>query len=90
MIKLEKKLLSRIVVDPKIMVGKPVIRGTRVPVYEIVNRIAQGWTFQEILENFPRVTEEDIKAALMYAGKLVEGEEIFPEIVNDKHAVPSR
>ena len=82
--------MRRIVVNPKVMVGKPVIKGTRVAVYEIVNRVAQGWTFQEILEDFPRITEDDIRAALMYAGKLVEGEEIFPEIINDKHAVPSR
>ena len=87
---MEKDFMKRIVVNPKVMVGKPVIKGTRVPVYEIVNRVAQGWTFQEIIEDFPRVTEDDIKAALMYAGKLLEGEDIFPEIINDKHAVPSR
>lgn len=79
--------MKRIVVDPKVMVGKPVIKGTRVPVYEIVARIAQGWTFEEILKDFPRITKDDIKAALMYAEKLVEGEEIFPAIINDKHAV---
>ena len=79
--------MKRIVVNPKILVGKPVIRGTRVAVYEIVARVAQGWTFDEILEDFPRITREDITAALMYAEKLVEGEEIFPEIISDKHAV---
>lgn len=84
---MEKDFMKRIVVNPKVMVGKPVIKGTRVAVYEIVARVAQGWTFQEILEDFPRVTKKDITAALMYAGKLVEGEEIFPAIVNDKHAV---
>ena len=87
---MEKNFMKRIVVNPKVIVGKPVIRGTRVAVYEIVARVAQGWTFQEILEDFPRITEDDIKAALMYAEKLVEGEEIFPEIIDDKHAVPSR
>ncbi len=79
--------MKRIVVDPKVMVGKPVIKGTRVAVYEIVARVAQGWTFEEILEDFPRITREDITAALMYAEKLVEGEDIFPEIISDKHAV---
>jgi uncharacterized protein (DUF433 family) len=78
---------KRIVVDPKVMVGKPVIRGTRIPVYEIVARVAQGWTFDEILEDYPRITKEDIKAALMYAEKLLEGEEIFPVIVKGKHAI---
>lgn len=87
---MEKDFMKRIVVNPKVMVGKPVIKGTRVAVYEIVNRVAQGWTFKEILEDFPRITEEDIQAALMYAGKLLEGEDIFPEIITEKHAVPSR
>lgn len=84
---MEKEFMKRIVVDPKVMVGKPVIKGTRVAVYEIVARVAQGWTFEEILEDFPRITREDITAALMYAEKLVEGEDIFPEIISDKHAV---
>ena len=87
---MEKDFMKRIVVNPKIMVGKPVIRGTRVAVYEIVARVAQGWAFEEILEDFPRITKEDIQAALMYAEKLVEGEEIFPAIVNDENAVSGR
>ena len=87
---MKKDFMDRIVVNPKVLVGKPVIKGTRVAVYEIVRRVAQGRTFQEILEDFPRITEDDIKAALMYAEKLVEGEDIFPEIIDDKHAVPSR
>lgn len=80
---MEEDFMKRIVVNPKVMVGKPVIKGTRVPVYEIVERVAQGQTFEEILEDFPRITKEDVKAALMYAGKLVEGEEIFPVIKSE-------
>ena len=75
--------MKRIVVNPKILVGKPVIKGTRVAVYEIVNRVAQGQTFKEITEDLPRITKEDIKAALMYAGKLAEDEEIFPQIIKN-------
>ena len=71
--------MKRIVVNPKVLVGKPVIKGTRVAVYEIVNRVAQGWTFKEIMKDFD-ITEEDIRAALLYAGQLLEGEEIFPII----------
>ena len=71
--------MKRIVVNPKVMVGKPVIRGTRVAVYEIVRRVAQGWTFMEITEDLD-VTDEDIRAALMYAENLLEGEDIFPVI----------
>ena len=75
--------MKRIVVDPKVMVGKPVIKGTRVTVSEIVNRVAQGQTFQDITEDLD-ISADDIKAALTYAGKLVEGEDIFPAIVSDK------
>ena len=82
--------MKRIVVNPKVMVGKPVIKGTRITVEAIVRRTAQGMTFDEILEDYPYITKEDIKAALMYAGSLVAGEEIFPIIVSDKHAVSRR
>lgn len=79
MITMEKDFMKRIVVNPKVLVGKPVIRGTRVAVYEIVGRVAQGWTFKEICEDLD-ITDEDIRAALMYAEKLLEGEDIFPLI----------
>lgn len=82
--------MKRIVVDPKVMVGKPVIRGTRIPVYEIVLRVAQGWSFKEVLEDYPRMTEDDIKAALMYAEKLLEGEDIFPLLIKGRHAAAYR
>ena len=71
--------MKRIVVNPKVLVGKPVIKGTRVAVYEIVRRVAQGQTFKEITEDLD-ITDDDIRAALMYAEKLLEGEDIFPVI----------
>ncbi len=70
--------MERIVVDPKIMVGKPVIRGTRIPVDAIIKRLAEGMSIKEILEEYPNLTEEDIRAALEYAAKVVSGEEIVP------------
>jgi len=79
--------MNRIVVDPKVMVGKPVIRGTRITVEAIVGRVAEGMTFNEVLEDFPYVNEDDIKAALMYARSLVAGEEIIPIILKGKHTV---
>ena len=79
---MEKDFLKRIVVNPKIMVGKPVIRGTRIAVYEVVGRVAQGQTFKEITEELD-ITNDDIKAALMYAKNLLEGEDIFPLISNN-------
>ena len=75
---MDKKLLNRIVINPKVMVGKPVIKGTRIPVYMVVKQIAQGMTVDEILEDYPRLTKEDIKAALLYCAEVVEDETILP------------
>lgn len=77
---MDKKLLNRIVIDPRIMVGKPVIKWTRIPVYMIVKQIAQGMTVKEILEDYPRLKKEDIKAALLYCAEVVEDETILPLI----------
>ena len=83
--------MKRIEVNPKVMVGKPVIRVTRITVEEIVHRVAVGQTFEEIMEDFPHVTKEDIKAALLYAEKLVGGEEIFPMIkIKGKYEILGR
>ena len=69
---------ERIVVNPKIMVGKPIIRGTRIPVDAILNRLADGMTISDILEEYPNITEEDIKAALIYVSHVISGEQIIP------------
>jgi len=65
---------ERIVVDPKVQHGKPVIRGTRVPVARLVGGLAGGMTFEQVVEEYG-VTTEDIRAALAFAGKLIEQEE---------------
>ena len=70
---------DRIVIDSKIQHGKPVIRGTRVPVSRIVGGLADGMTFEEVRHAYG-VTDEDIRAALDFANELVEKEE--------SHAVP--
>lgn len=71
--------MKRIEVNPNVMVGKPVIKDTRVAVYEVVARVAEGHAFKEIAEDL-EITEADVKAALMYAEQLLEGEEIIPAI----------
>jgi len=68
----------RITLDPKIMAGKPVIRGTRIPVDMIVRMIAQGMAESEIIAEYPQLIHEDIKAALIYAAEVVSDEEVFP------------
>jgi uncharacterized protein (DUF433 family) len=63
----DEELRERIEADPTIMVGKPCIRGTRIPVRMIVNLLAHGATFEEIFEDYPRLTREDVLACLLYA-----------------------
>jgi uncharacterized protein (DUF433 family) len=67
----------RIVVDPRILVGKPVVRGTRIAVEFIVDLLGQGWSEADILRNYPTVTTEDIRACLAYAGAVLKNERIF-------------
>jgi len=65
------KVHERITVDPRIMVGKPVIKGTRVTVESILRKLAAGWTMETILDAHPHLTSEDIYAALDYAAGTV-------------------
>lgn len=81
--------MKRIVVNPRVMVGKPIIKGTRVTVDAILGRLAEGWNFNEIIEDFPHLTKEDIKAAIMYAESIVRGEDIVP-VIEGKRAVHRR
>ena len=61
------KLQERIEIDPKICNGKPVIKGTRIPVTVILERIAEGESWETVLAGYPELTKEDIHAALHYA-----------------------
>ncbi|MBC7346935.1 MAG: DUF433 domain-containing protein [Clostridia bacterium] len=61
---------NRIAVDPAVCGGEPCIRGTRIPVHVILDHLAAGESYEEILENFPRITREDILACLEYAAYL--------------------
>jgi uncharacterized protein (DUF433 family) len=69
---------ERIAIDPKVMLGKPVIRGTRIPVELIVRMVGQGIRDEEILREYPRLTADDIRAAVSYAAEVVAGEDVFP------------
>ena len=73
----ERSLLRRIVVNPKIMLGKPVIKGTRLPVEIIVEKIAYGASLEDLKRNYPFLREEDVRAALLYAAKQLAHEEIY-------------
>ena len=69
---------SRIVIDPKILVGKPVIKGTRLAVEFIIDLMAQGWSTSEILHNYPGITDDDIRACLSYASSTLKAEKVYP------------
>jgi uncharacterized protein (DUF433 family) len=66
---------ERITIDPKIMFGKPVIRGTRVPVELILRKIGEGMSEQEILVHHPQLTVDDIHAAAAFAADHLAGEQ---------------
>lgn len=67
-----------IVIDPDILVGKPIIRGTRLSVDFIINLLAQGWPEAEILRNYPGLTTADIQACLAYARDTLQAEKVYP------------
>jgi uncharacterized protein (DUF433 family) len=71
-------LLQRIEVDPGVMAGKPVIRGTRIPVELIVRMLGEGVAEADLLEQYPRLQPDDIRAALIYAARVLGNEEILP------------
>jgi uncharacterized protein (DUF433 family) len=69
---------ERIVVDPKVLVGKPVIRGTRLSVEFILDLLANDWTIEQILNEYPQLEREDIMAVLKYAAERVKEEKVYP------------
>ncbi len=73
-----EQLLKRISVDSKVMVGKPVIRGTRIPVELILRMLAQGIPEGQILQEHPRLQAKDIRAALAYAAEVLAHEDVLP------------
>jgi len=72
------ELLERIVIDPKVMAGKPVIKGTRITVDMILELLAAGAEPEEIAEDY-NISLEDIRAALLYAAKVLGREEVIVE-----------
>ncbi len=71
---------ERITVDPKIMFGKPVIRGTRIPVELILEKLANLETIEQLLQAYPRITAEDISACLSFAQHSVKNDLIYSAI----------
>jgi uncharacterized protein (DUF433 family) len=74
----EERLLERIVLDPEVLVGKPVIRGTRLSVEYVLNLLAHGTTVAEILEEYRGLAPEDIQACLLFATKSLADNTFLP------------
>jgi uncharacterized protein (DUF433 family) len=69
---------TRITMDPAVLVGKPVVRGTRLSVEFVVELLANGWTTAQIVAEYPGVQQEDVQACLAYAAEALQGEGVYP------------
>lgn len=69
---------DHITVDPKVLVGKPIIRGTRISVELVMDLLAAGWTQQQVLDAYPTLKPDDIRACLAYASEILHEEKVFP------------
>lgn len=65
---------NRIEVNPNVLVGKPVIKGTRISVELLLDRLADGWSMEDILASYPHLTREDVLAAIAFASELFKEE----------------
>jgi len=73
----KKEFMTRIVSNPELRSGEPCIKGTRIPVSVIVASVAQGFTRQDIIAQYPQLKDEDITAALLYASESVHQESVY-------------
>ena len=78
---IEKQMLERIVMNPKVMLGKPVIKGTRLTVEYILGLLAQGATFDGIMNEYQGIAPEDIQACLYFATKSLESTAFMPLVM---------
>jgi len=73
-----KDLLNRITVNPKVLVGKPTIRGLRISVEQILNALAAGVPEDDLLKDYPELEADDIRAVLAYAASIIAEEQVYP------------
>lgn len=71
-------LLRRIEINPEVMVGKPVIRGTRIPVELILEKLAAGVSTKDLIRSYPRLAAEDVSAALLFAAQSLHADSYLP------------
>lgn len=69
---------EHISIDPNVLVGKPVIKGTRISVELVVELLGRGWSEKELMEQYDHITPDDIHACLMYAADVLKSERVYP------------
>jgi len=74
----QEEILRRIVIEPKIMLGKPVIKGTRLTVQYVLGRLGQGDTAEALVAEYPGLTRQDIQACLVFAAQALESSSFVP------------
>ncbi len=71
-------LISRITINPKVMIGKPTIRGLRITVEQLLKSLSGGMTQSDLIEEYPELEQKDFQAVFAYVSMLVEEEQVFP------------
>ena len=69
---------ERIVIDPNILVGKPVVKGTRISVEFVIDLLGRGWTAEQIVREYDHLKSEDVQACLAYASEVLKSERVYP------------
>ena len=83
---------DHITVDPQFQVGKPIVRGTRISVELVIDLVASGWTHQQILDSYPTLKSDDVRACLAYAREILHSEKVFrwnPHDLSGRRELPS-
>jgi uncharacterized protein (DUF433 family) len=76
--KMHRDWQERIIVDPKVLVGKPLILGTRLSVEFVLDLLANDWTIEQVLSEYPQLEREDVMAVLKYAAEMAKEEKVYP------------
>ena len=69
---------EHIAIDPAVLVGKPIVKGTRISVELVMDLLAGGWTAEQIVSSYPTLKADDIRACLAYASEVLHAEKVYP------------
>ena len=67
---------DRVTIDPAVLVGKPIIKGTRISVEFVIDLLGRGWTVEQVLQEYDHLTREDVQACLAYASEVLRSEKV--------------